>query len=622
MEKIDRTGIQIFDKIRGRFSNVSLGDKDAQTTQDPREAKFFNFSFVANGKDFGNVTISIVDNDTLKIYYSKNITSDLTGEEKKEWYNFLKDMRRLSMRNMMRFDTHDISKSSLSMADVKTAAQNSNNYDTDEIALGESKYSKMYGTSKSSYQKFGPTRIIVRHSAKVDEEKRGARSRKINALFIENDQGERFKLPFKKLFGARAMANHVSAGGQVYDDVGKSISEMVNEITDLQPFLRRSKYMQFEDEVATQMVESAKSYYKKLRETLNKLRTRRGYTEYVENFEPDDNEVLAEYNEEEYLRRFRSPKFDDRMKPALPRIHKAFRMNENNKDYKMEFESWADEVTSDDNFGPEVSDMDADTLQDILSGPLEVGPDGINAIGAISNIIDDPTLQDELNELSITEGPNADATPMIKAWIRENNPELADRIGITDLDGEEELGYDPDGPTGESDILDPENDTEFDESIDIARLAGLAKSASTKKGVINPGEFGAFGRKPKGNDVKKGKFKKGPFGAKLAVDEGSSEQVPEFEDTEEGAVKFLEYLTGGENLDYSQAAFIPDPSVPGVWKVENLLYYGEPETAILYMPGTAMGGEQGDIEISETFDEGVMESTELTAILKNAGLKK
>ena len=47
----------------------------------------------------------------------------------------------------------------------------------------------------------------------VNEEQRGARSRNISSIFVENAEGERFKYPYKHLNGARAMARHVSHGG-------------------------------------------------------------------------------------------------------------------------------------------------------------------------------------------------------------------------------------------------------------------------------------------------------------------------------------------------------------------------------------------------------------------------
>jgi len=85
---------------------------------------------------------------------------------------------------------------------------------THRTAVSESR-----NTSKTSYHPLGETRIIIRHSKAVVEEKPGARSRNINDIFIEH-QGERFRYPHKHLMGARAMALHVDQGGKPWDETG------------------------------------------------------------------------------------------------------------------------------------------------------------------------------------------------------------------------------------------------------------------------------------------------------------------------------------------------------------------------------------------------------------------
>ena len=56
----------------------------------------------------------------------------------------------------------------------------------------------------------GNAKLIIKHNRTVDETKMGARSRNISAIYIENNQGERFKFANNYLPGARAMARHVS----------------------------------------------------------------------------------------------------------------------------------------------------------------------------------------------------------------------------------------------------------------------------------------------------------------------------------------------------------------------------------------------------------------------------
>jgi hypothetical protein len=87
MREIDKIAEGLFEKIRDRFEDVSLGDENAKATQDPEQARFFNFDYTIDGANLGNITISLIDETSLKIYFSKNISDDLDEEQKKKIEN-------------------------------------------------------------------------------------------------------------------------------------------------------------------------------------------------------------------------------------------------------------------------------------------------------------------------------------------------------------------------------------------------------------------------------------------------------------------------------------------------------------------------------------------------------
>lgn len=91
----------------------------------------------------------------------------------------------------------------------------------------------LYGSTKSSYQKIGGAKVIVRHSTAVNEEKRGARTRNIKQVFVETADGERFKIPHQNLHGARAIAYHLNSGGHHGDGVSNKVFEMVERMDEL-----------------------------------------------------------------------------------------------------------------------------------------------------------------------------------------------------------------------------------------------------------------------------------------------------------------------------------------------------------------------------------------------------
>jgi hypothetical protein len=100
--------------------------------------------------------------------------------------------------------------------------------------------SESRNTTKTSYHPSGSTKIILRHSKPVVEEKPGARSRNISAIFVEKD-GERFRYPYNHLLGARVMALHVESGGKPWDDNGAKILEISRRRKDIMELLRWSK---------------------------------------------------------------------------------------------------------------------------------------------------------------------------------------------------------------------------------------------------------------------------------------------------------------------------------------------------------------------------------------------
>lgn len=93
---------------------------------------------------------------------------------------------------------------------------------------------------KISYHPLGSTQIRLAHSKSVTEERPGARSRNIKALFIEKD-GERFRFPYNHLLGARVMALHVESGGKPWDNTGEKIIEISRRRKDIMELLRGTK---------------------------------------------------------------------------------------------------------------------------------------------------------------------------------------------------------------------------------------------------------------------------------------------------------------------------------------------------------------------------------------------
>ena len=436
--EVEAIASALFDKIRTRFEDVRLGDEKSKSTTDPEKARFINFDYTINDKKIGNITISLIDENSLKIYYGKDIVDNLkeldeTSEEPSEngtaeeqWYNFLRGIRKFAKRNLLSFDARDIAKKNLQVKDVKQQTKADSTLDTDDISVNES---RMFGTSRSSYQECGPARIIVRHSGNVDDEKRGARTRNVESVFIETHLGERRLLPFKNLHGARAMAQHMSQGGDIHDELGEGITNMVTEMEAMKHFVRGAKRRQFEDAETGEMALSAINRYNQLKHQLRHIGGRRGYGDYkLESRVPsldDDHEIDLQSLRERFAKKIYNDKFDE----ALPYVYKAYMKDKQNLNTPMaeEFESWANEMTEGTWQLPD-QDEEVQELDKIMQQPLPVGDEAENATGVLYNIIGDDELFDKLGALADAENGEADARGVVIDWLRDHSyTELADR---------------------------------------------------------------------------------------------------------------------------------------------------------------------------------------------------
>jgi|TARA_B110000495_G_C23037002_1_gene619703 hypothetical protein len=141
-------------------------------------------------------------------------------------------------------------------------------------------FSKAFGSVKTSYVQLENARLIVKHSKGVNEEKRGARSRNIHSLFIENADKEQTRFPYKYMAGAKAMAMHVNNGGTFDDSKGAGIMNMCKEAMEMSQFITHVRTNKLVNEGNANVVETIKSQLKQIKETIRSLQTVRGYNNF------------------------------------------------------------------------------------------------------------------------------------------------------------------------------------------------------------------------------------------------------------------------------------------------------------------------------------------------------
>jgi hypothetical protein len=227
MKDLTTISTDLFNKVRSRFSKISMGDESGALTTEPETARFFDITYRNQGRDLGRVNLRI-DDHSLTVIYDQKMTDSESDDARQEWFDFLKELRQFARKNLLTFDTRDIAKSNLDKRDYQYLAQK-----TGEKEMSES---KLFGTSKTSYQDIGEAKIIVKHSAPVNYDNPAGRTQRIESIYIESSTGERFRYPAKHLNGARAMAVHVANGGNPYDGIGSHISGLSEELSKLRQF--------------------------------------------------------------------------------------------------------------------------------------------------------------------------------------------------------------------------------------------------------------------------------------------------------------------------------------------------------------------------------------------------
>ena len=432
-----KTSTDLFNKIRSQFSNIRIGDANGSATADPAKATFFEFEFQPDSDTFGSVSISIADGENMKVFYNRDLVEKIDEDSRDEWYAFLKELKDFAVEHSLRFDVRDITKSNLSKQDYQNMADTNQTVNTDEMSEELQRITKLAGvnegltgTAKRSYENLDKTRLIIRHTGSVDENVPGARSRQIQSLYIENEDGERFKYPLTHLAGARAMARHVANGGRPHDDFGQHIIQTSEDIAKLNSF---SRYVTNKDQLndnAGDIIEQTKLKLENLRSYVKNISKQSHYENATQNFKTQDEVVLDDETANSYKEKFTLKNFDSRVEEALPIIHRI--MSELENAPKAKFDQYGAMVSM-----PEPTDKMADlnskmkqtTLSDHLAKAANVDKtkvyfDDVDLVWGSKTVkqgalIDkEYTFADAVDELKTF----ADANPKAEGQVNELDP--------------------------------------------------------------------------------------------------------------------------------------------------------------------------------------------------------
>jgi len=393
---------QLYDLLVTRDFDPKSLNAMGKPTVNPSEADLFSFNFKTENKEYGTVVVLVNGDNDLEVFYGDNLGKAMDSGDKGDWYDFLGAVRNLAKRHLLTFSLNNMNKLKYQMSSMADLAEG--------LVL---EAWKGQGKNKSYNNQPGNAKVVIQHSRAIGEDEQ--RFRNIGALFVENAQGERFKMPFKSIGGAKAMARHVSEGGNPYDSFGQHISEIVNEINTLGKFIRASRGNQFaQNDQALGIVEDAVNHYADLKRKAKKMIGKRGYKEIFSGYDPM---VVTELDEtiEQVREVFVNSAVDSRIEEALPILAK---IKENTMREADIFEQWADGLMEGTWQLPSESEETFAKFTELMAQPIKCGPGGEYATEVLYNIFGDDTLFDEIGELGDRD-PEADCRELVRARAEE-----------------------------------------------------------------------------------------------------------------------------------------------------------------------------------------------------------
>lgn len=448
---------ELFSKIRSQFSKVSLKDENGDPTDEPKLAREFSFDFSVKNVPLGSVRIDLSQEDGMVVLFSNDVIEDQPGHVKRQWFNFIEALREFTKPKMLKFSIRDLNLSNL-----------------DKRGETQMSESKLWGTSKTSYQDLGETKIIIRHTQPVNYDLPAGRTMHIESIFIENTDGERFRYPYKHLNGARALAQHVSHGGTSYDNIGTYIIGLSEELNKLRLFKGYVDRNPIVSEAMGDIQGKVLERIDEVKKEIQQLQKSSYYEQFSESFTNSEQTEIPEELVNDWIDRLTIRSFNEELKNVFPYIYKLVGENSlpiktltpddllnsemldpqeqisNEIEELQDFEGYLNKLVGE---GTDIFSNDEEQqsiaiqkLNELVSQDFPVGPDGSNAIESLSEIISDKELEEVFKELADI-NPESDVRSIIKDYIKikdeENGTDILGQVQFPEEGAEEPAPEEP-----------------------------------------------------------------------------------------------------------------------------------------------------------------------------------
>ena len=441
-KNLDLVAKELYAKISS-YPNLVMKDPEGNDVESDQAegARKFNFEYEVDGKNLATITISLNDNsedqDAFEVLISNDPAEGSDEYAKKMFLKFGREMREFAKQHMLTFNIH-------------VATRSNKERDTGDSIMSES---KLFGTAKTSYQRIGEATLIIKHRDVVNQENPAGRAQRIESIYVENAQGERFKYPFKHLNGARAMAQHVAHGGNPYDGIGQYMVGLSEELNRLRMF---KSYVERNDMVSEAMGSINSKVMERIEQVkreIQHLQRPTHYAEFAESFTESESVEIPEEIMNDWIDRLTIRTFNEELKNVFPYIFKLVSEDdipvkelsvedlvnedgpsddEEEPDSSIlpelaEYEQYLARLTESEQegiFAAENEDALAE-LNQLLANPMPLGVDGTNVVQSLEGLGFDKDFLNGLKKMASDEtGEGMDARPFIKEYVQQKDAEL------------------------------------------------------------------------------------------------------------------------------------------------------------------------------------------------------
>lgn len=456
-KNLDLIAKELYTKL---FNYPNLVMKDAEgsdvDSSQAEGARVFNFEYTVKGHNLATVTIRLADDtdsnqDSFEVLVSNDPSPEGDTYINKRFLAFGKELREFAKQHLLTFNMH-------------VATRSTKERDIGESIMSES---KLFGTAKTSYQRIGEATLIIKHRDVVNQNNPAGRAQRIESIYLENADGERFKYPHRHLNGARALAQHIAHGGTPYDGVGQYMTGLSEELSRLRMFKgyvdRNTALSEAMGNIRSKVLERIGQVKKEIQN----LQREHSYKEFAENFTLPESVEIPEDIMSDWIDRLTIRTFNEDLKSVFPYIFKLVNEsdlpvreldaddllksepNQQRSSFKSkivpelaqyeEFVHSLAEETEDTVFSKNNDDA-VEKLKPLLAAELPLGLDGTNVAQSLEGFGFDPDFIAGLKKMAGDEaGQEMDARPFIKEYIKQhdahNGTDILTQLG---LDGSED----------------------------------------------------------------------------------------------------------------------------------------------------------------------------------------